>query len=136
MLQRPGRIALLFLALGLAGCGSDPRAGIHGQVLLDGEPLEVGSILFQPAEGTQSPNAGASIIDGDYEVPRAKGPMAGSYRVEIHAFRKTGRKITISNNALIDEEKEAIPARYNTKSTLLKTVNAGENVINFELTSK
>jgi hypothetical protein len=136
MFQRPGRTTWLLLALCLAGCRSDPRAGISGQVLVDGQPLEVGSILFQPTEGTQSPNAGSSIVDGEYEVPRPKGPMAGKYRVEIHAFRKTGRKIAISNGALIDEEKEWIPARYNSQTTLLKTVQAGDNVLNFELTSK
>jgi hypothetical protein len=136
-------LCLLGVAVLLCGCSSDRRAGITGTVYLDGKPLETGFILFQPEAGTASPNAGATIEDGYYEVPRAKGPFAGSYRVEIHAFRKTGRKIPIAapvslggSGAMGDEEKEAIPPRYNSNTTLREELHAGENVFDFKLESK
>jgi hypothetical protein len=136
-------LALVFLACLLCGCARNPRAGVGGRVLLDNRPLDNGYILFQPAPGTLSPNAGASIEDGYYSVPAEKGPLPGRYRVEIHSFRKTGRKIPVGapadlggSGGMGDEEVEAIPARYNAQTTLECELQSGDNTHDFELRSK
>lgn len=136
-------VGLVISACLLCGCANNPRAGIAGRVLLDDQPLDKGYILFQPAPGAQSPNAGASIEDGYYSVPVSKGPLPGRYRVEIHSFRKTGRKIPVGapanlggRGAMGDEEAEAIPPRYNAQTTLECELQSGDNVHDFELRSK
>ncbi len=52
-------ISILTVVLFSWGCGSADRANVSGKVTLDGQPLETGSIAFEPIEGTQSPSAGA-----------------------------------------------------------------------------
>jgi hypothetical protein len=128
----------LFAAGGCAG--GDKRAAISGRVTLDGQALEAGSISFQPIEGTQGPSAGAVIAKGSFDIPRARGPMAGVYRVEIHAPRQTGKKIAAGSPAppgtMVDEVVEAVPARYNIQSTLRSEVTAGNNSLNYDLSSR
>jgi hypothetical protein len=122
-----------------AGCGGGNRAAVRGKVTLDGQPVETGLISFIPAKGTKSPSAGAAIARGEYEVQGDNLPVPGSYRVEIKAQKKTGKKVPVGSPAppgtMADETVEAIPARYNTKSTLREELKAGPNVLNFDLVS-
>ena len=134
------RMSLLFL-LFLPACGGDgDRAAVTGTVTLDGEPLEAGTIVFEPIEGTQSPAAGAPITKGAFEIARAGGPMAGTYRVKINAPRKTGKKIVAGSPAppgtLVDEVVEAVPARYNSASEERAEIRSGTNKVKFDLQSK
>ena len=134
-------MGLAFLTLA-GGCSSGPqRSSITGRVTLDGEPLEKGAIVFQPDKQTKSPSSGGDIVNGTYHVLQAKGPMAGVFRVEISALRKSGRKIPAGSPAppgtLVDEYVDAIPAKYmGESSTLTAEINAGNNVHDFALTSK
>jgi hypothetical protein len=113
---------------------------VSGKVTLDGEPVETGSISFVPIEGTQSPTAGAEIIDGEYEIPSAGGPKLGVFRVEIRSQRKTGKKIQAGSPAppgtMVDETVEAIPRQYNKQSKLRAELKPGANPLDYELTSK
>jgi len=93
--------------------------------------------VFEPTAGNSGSTSGASIQDGSYHVPAKKGPAVGANRIEIRASRKTGRKLS-ARPPLNDEEDEiveAIPARYNEKSTLVEEIKPGENVIDFDLDS-
>lgn len=125
----------------VSGCGeSRSRGAVSGIVTLDDVAIETGSISFIPLEGTNSPTSGAVITLGKYEIPREKGPMAGTFRVEIRAQRKTGNKIAAGSPAppgtMIDETEEAIPARYNNESTLRVDVTTGRNSHEFKLATK
>lgn len=125
----------------VCGCGGGAdRASVSGTVTLDQRPVEAGSISFVPIEGTQSPSAGAVITNGQYDIPRDKGPMVGVFRVEIHAPHKTGKKVPVGSPAppgtLADEVIDAVPATYNTRSTLRCEVKAGSNTLNFDLARK
>ncbi len=65
----------------VSGCGeSRSRGAVSGIVTLDDVAIETGSISFIPLEGTNSPTSGAVITLGKYEIPREKGPMAGTFR--------------------------------------------------------
>src|SRR6266446_4970450 len=119
MAMRPlllGCFCSAFFCLVLAGCGSDNRGAVSGKVTLDGQPLKKASIAFIPMEGTQSPSSGGTIENGTYAIERAKGPMAGSYRVEIRAPTATGKKILAGSPAppgtMVDEVKEAVPCTW------------------------
>ena len=123
----------------LAGCdGSGDRRGVEGTVTLDGQPLAEGSITMRPLPGTTSPTAGAKITDGKFTIPKEKGPLVGTFRVEITATRKTGRQIKDPlMGGMVEEVQQVIPSRYNRKSELTAEVTeTGQNRMDFELNLK
>ena len=107
---------------------------VTGTVRLDNEPLTTGSIAWIPIEGTPGPGGGGGInSEGKYEINRSLRP--GKYRVEIRSTRTLSRKVlnpTIPAD-LIDEEVSVIPEQYNTRSSLIREVGAGSNVLDFDL---
>jgi len=139
-LARLGMILPILLCL--SGCGSSgpPRGSVQGKVTLDGQPVEQGTITFLPTGGTTGPSAGGVITGGQYSIEEDKGPVAGKSRVEIRWERKTGKKVPAGSpsppGTMIDQVAEAIPAKYNSKSTLEKEIKEGDNTLDFELTSK
>ncbi len=135
------RIGLILCASLFAnGCGQPNRASITGTVSLDGQPVEAGRITFVPIEGTQGPPASSPIEKGAFSIAPMRGLISGVYRVEIRSQRKTGRKIYPGTPApegtLVDEMTEAVPQRYNKRSTLRQELKAGENTCVFSPSSK
>jgi hypothetical protein len=137
------RFAFLGLCLALlaAGCGKNAanRAAISGRVELDGHPLERGSILLASLDGVQRTVTGAEIVDGEYRLTRANGPAVGWNRVEIRAMRTTGKMVSkpyAPHGTMVGESVEAIPAQFNSASTLKVDVRPGGNSANFEVDSK
>ena len=131
-------VAGLLLVLGCAALivwfrhESEPT--LTGIVRLDGQLLSKGSIALAPIDGTPGPGGGGGIDkDGKYEIRRGLQP--GKYRVEIRSSITLSRQIrnpTIPSE-LVDEEVSAIPEEYNAKSTLIREVGPGANVLNFDL---
>jgi len=121
----------------LGGCEASGlrRAAVSGTVRVDGQPLAEGSINFFPTEGTEGPTAGAPIVQGKYQIPRANGVTVGKNLVQIQANRKTGRKVPnpMAPGTLTDEIVELLPPEYNTQSTLVRTIEPGSNVLDFDL---
>ena len=118
----------------LAGCGgSDNRMSVKGKVSLDGEVVDRGSIVFLPTAGVGT-KAAAAIEAGEYVVPAEEGLRPGTYRVEVSWSKPTGRKVASADpGMMMDETREAIPAKFNTASTLTAEIAAGENTQNFPL---
>ncbi len=133
------RITALFLGLTstllLTGCGDGGKARMQGTVTFDGQPIEEGSISFLPADGTDSRKASAAILKGVYDIPADRAPTAGKFKVEITWMKRTGNKIASADPGMApaDETKEAIPAKYNRESTLVRDLVAGENKLDFNL---
>ena len=136
--------SVLLLLFGAAtGCGGDGlnRASVEGMVTVDGTPIPEGNMAMIPMAGTTGPSAGATITDGKYFISSDKGPVPGTYRVEIKAIRKTGRQIVDSHKPppdnLVDETEQYIPPEYNVESTLSVQLQAGKNQnVDFQLTTK
>jgi hypothetical protein len=128
--------AVLGLAcLWAAGCG-DGKAEVSGTVSLDGTPIEEGAINFIPIDGTRGPGAGAAIRDGKYHIPRSMGVTPGKNRVELRAFRNTGRKVkdpTGPRGAMTEERTQVFPLEYNDQSTLTREVSPGSNTFDFDI---
>jgi len=107
---------------------------VTGTVRLDGQLLPKGSIALEPIDGTRGPGGGGGINkEGKYEIRRGLRP--GRYRVEIRSTRTLARKVlnpTIPAE-LVDEEVSVIPEQYNTRSSLIREVVPGSNVLDFEL---
>ena len=131
--------SVALVVAGASGCGSGPdRFSLGGQVTLDGQPLPDGEIVFRPAGGTKGPSVAGSIENGVYDIPEARGPVAGSYTVSIEAERKTGKKIKADmiGTATTDQYEQYLPAKYNDKTTLTADISDSRDDLDFELTSK
>ena len=133
-------VAICLAGVFLGGCNGVPanRAHVEGTVTLDGEPLEDGSIMFVPAEGTEGVVAGGEIVAGRYRLAGNTGPAIGRNRVEISSPRDTGRKIQQygPGTSEVPEIVERVAARFNSQSTLMVEVEQGKNNLDFDVSSK
>lgn len=132
---------LALAALAVAGCGRDypgpKRYPISGRVSYDGEPIDMGTISFLPADAGSQCVSGGQILDGVYSVAEGRGANAGAYRVEIRWSKKTGKKYFDSfSQQMEDERKEGLPPRFHKDSNLTAEVSASNTNFDFDLKSK
>jgi hypothetical protein len=121
---------LLCALVGLfIGCGGPPMANVSGNVLVDGKPLNKGTIEFTPAEGEGDP-ASVAIVDGRYEVKM----VAGNKQVRITAPVSVGRQKV--GNIMEEIMQESLPDRYHVQSELKLDVKPGANTKDWSLESK
>jgi hypothetical protein len=132
---RIARIVLLAVCCAFASCShGDSKHGIvSGDVTLDSQPLEAGTIRFAATDGHSSP-AEAPITNGKY----AATVPVGESRVTISASKVTGKRKTYNtpDSPTVDIVTELLPAQYNTQSTLTLKVTAGSQQQNYDLKSK
>ena len=133
-------LALVVLSIG-CGKGSGNHASVRGEVKLDGKPLERGSILFVPIEGTKGGPAGGPIANGTYRLSGLDGPPIGINRVEIQAMRKSGKMMQNpyapkGQGQLIELEVGAVAPRFNAGSILKAEIKPGDNTANFDVESE
>jgi hypothetical protein len=127
---RASAIMALVLAV-IAGCNSGkPMGEVTGKVTLDGMPVKGLEVNFEPKDPTLGTTAiGYTQADGTYKLHYPgdqQGAPVGDYKVKIlggEPNEETGVRVTI-------------PPKYNSQTELSKTVGAGENKIDFELTSR
>lgn len=130
-MSRSGRFKLFGLGFGvgailLAGCGQDNELGrraVTGQVTFQGQPLEQGTIRFQPQEA-QGVASGAIVRQGKFEILEEQGLPPGKYQVQLSAAGAEGSGVdpTAPPGESKVVAKELIPATFNTKSTLVVEV--------------
>ncbi len=128
-------VALATLVV-LAGCSSNSdQLEVTGMVTLNDTPVGTGndaSIRFEPVSGPGKP-ADAIVDKGQYSVQLSPG----SYKVTISWMKGTGKKARPEmkgpgSDAELTEQ--AIPAQFNTKTTLKVDVSADARVHDFKLT--
>jgi hypothetical protein len=124
----------------LWGCSDGPqRAAVSGTVKLNGQLVAEGSISFIPTEGTVGPEVGAIIKNGQYHIPRDKGVIVGTNRVELRAIQKLGTMIqdpTKPQGELTEKLGEAFPPECNSESKLIRNVQAVDNTFDFAVNTK
>ncbi len=135
---------LVVISMAHFGCGGGDgldRQPVSGSVSLDGAPLKEGQIQFFPASNSAEAIAtGGTITDGKYSIPKAEGPIPGTYTVQITA--SGGEQAKPEGNDGMPgtgpkHDKELIPARYNAQSMLKAEVKSGaDNTFDFPLVSK
>ena len=119
----------VLIAIGLfsiTGCGqSDNRQALTGTVSWQGSPLSKGVITLYPkGEGS---TVGCEIIDGKFVIAETNGATPGKYRVEILAFRPTGKsEFDIDQNKQVSIEEQFLPKQFNSASTLDAEVVVGK----------
>jgi len=130
------RLARVLVALSSfvsTGCAASGRAGVQGNVTLDGAPVDGGRIMFIPVD-SKGRNAYADIKEGRYELAVDQGPSLGTHKVEILWFKKTGKKVVGSDPPnLVEEKIQLIPEKYNTKSLVKEEIKPGMNTFNYDL---
>ena len=129
-----GALLLTFVVpLGCRRSGPD-RFRVRGNVTFGGQPVELGTIKFSPIEGTKAPLTGGRIAEGHYDVPAAKGPLAGKYMVQIDVHEKTGRKISNMGGELVDEFGNVAPEKYSGDASELRAeIRKGSTQHDFDL---
>jgi hypothetical protein len=112
----------------LCGCGSpakDPlgRQAVTGKVTLDGKPIDVGSISFQPIA-----KSGPATASG-----------AGEYRVVILSPESEPKRSAdeMMNNPSATPSKERVAAKFNKDTELKATIKSNSpNVADFAVTGE
>ena len=117
------RLGMAVIAVCLSasnGCGPSTHV-IDGKLTLDGKPLTSGAIEFEPVDSSGR-LFGTDITDGGYRIEVPQEQSQGKFIVRIISPQPTGRRVAAGSPAppgtMIDELAEAIPAQYNTRSTL------------------
>ncbi len=139
------RLICIVVVAALAGCnkGGLTKVIVSGDVTYNGQPVKNGEILFYPTGNTQGPVSGAPIKDGHYEASGKGGVPVGTHRVVIHGYRApmNTSKAAAQSVAAMGEEggtrEQFLPAKFNEKSTLVTTVEAGKSrdTRDFQLTN-
>ncbi|MEX0792108.1 MAG: carboxypeptidase-like regulatory domain-containing protein [Pirellulaceae bacterium] len=127
----------LLAIVSLVGCGAaaDPlgRQDISGEITLKGEPLDGGSIIFEPEDSSISTSGGASIAEGKFELPKGRGLAPGVYKIRISA---AGGDVVVTEDAPGEpiESTERVPKNWNSQSDQTVTVEEGKpNHFEFEI---
>jgi hypothetical protein len=115
------------------GCGDSPEnlSTVTGQVTLDGAPLEGALVEFTPNDAG-SPSYGRTDAQGKYELRfnrEHEGATLGNNQVRISSYDAGDPEGDPPRPAV----PEKVPARYNVKTELTKTVESGDNTIDFAL---
>ena len=106
---------------------------------LDGQSIGEGVIQFLPVEGTVGPEAGGVISNGQYDIPKQRGPVVGKNRVELRASKKTGRKIqdpTGRPGVQTDEYAELFPPEFQHEQSLVREIKEEPNKLDFDIPTK
>lgn len=84
------RLAMVLGLLLFVGCAEDDdgRYSLNGNVTIDGKPVPVGEISFEPdgKSGNKGPASFTGIKDGKYSVDEESGVIGGKYTVMILGF--------------------------------------------------
>jgi len=122
----------------ILGCGSPPAdqpelGEVAGIVLLDGQPLPMAELLFQPDEGR--PSTGQTDDAGRF-VLRYNAQTTGA-KLGHHSVRITTRRNNVDpRDPTSPEYPEKLPPRYHSQSELTADIKPGKNELKFELNSK
>lgn len=126
-------VAVVAAVLVIAGCeAGSSLSPVTGTITLDGKPYASAQVRFVPESGR--PSIGITDESGKYSltfIRDEKGASPGNYKVDI-----TTVHVSTSDTDGGKEPPEKIPAKFNTLTELKAAVEPGDNVINFDLTSR
>ena len=104
--------------------------------MLDGAPVQSGSVNFAPTEG-QATAGGAVISNGKFSIPRDNGLLPGKYRVAISAAAGGDRPAPALPGEAPPPAKELIPPDWNVASKqIVEVKKGGANSFPFEIATK
>lgn len=116
-----------FVALVSCGSGELP---IKGHVLVDGAPLDSGTLRLDPVNENAKKGAGGLVEQGVLQLPAGHGLMPGKYRASATAFKKTGKTINDYQRGKI-EEMIQLTLKDSPREVVLSPENAQDLTIEF-----
>ena len=122
----------MLLSLGCASRDTPDLGKVSGVVTLDGEPLPQATVEFQPTEAGGVTSFGTTDDEGKYELSYSvgiDGAKVGEYKVRITSYRQEHVE-----DGPPREIPERVPPKYNSQTELVRTVEAGSQTMDFELT--
>ena len=127
----------IFLLTGCGGSGDRPDLGqVTGTVFMDGEPLPLVWVMFNPTTGGRT-SMGRSNEIGQYKLmylDGVEGANIGPHKVAVLSYHEDEiEELRLNTGKPV---KEPIPAKYNTETTLEEEVMPGPNVIDIYLESE
>ncbi len=145
--------ALLVGLVAFAGCDSDPSKVkteyVEGVVTLNGEPLPMAQLTFNPVSSEGKAAFGASDKDGKYMLTTDGGKIDGGAVTGEYVVTVEKRDVPPIADVSTDPDKPSppiavkiaplvTPAKYKdvTTSDLKVKVEKGDNTINLELAGK
>lgn len=127
--------ALVVAAVSILNTGCDKGLStVNGTVTVDGNPVQQGAIIFEPADG-QGPTAGTTIEAGKYEAKTTPGDK----KVRITGFEIVGQQPAykgMKDSPMRDVVNDVVPEQYNRDSNLTLTVEKSGTTGDFALDSK
>lgn len=128
MTMRFVSLCLMGIALVVSGGCSSSESEVSGTVMVDGQPLKEGDIIFEDAKGIITPAAG-KIVDGKYTLK----VLPGQKKVRINASRPTKKPDPVMGAAA---RESMIAKEFNIETTLTADIKAGkQDGVNFEVKS-
>lgn len=113
-------VAVCLLPLFAVGCGpTDKPATVAGTVLMDGQPLQEGEIVFEAADQKTAPASGP-ILNGQYRLE----VMPGLKRVKVSSSRTPSKPDPVMGMAPVEAR---LGPEYNEKTTLSADIKVGVN---------
>jgi len=133
---RPVRLLVtpaLFAVLAIGCNGGTPELGkVTGTVQLDGKPLVGAEVAFH-SQKRFPPSYGTTDNLGRYELVYTKDKLGAA--VGTHTVRITTQTTSRDESGNEIQVPQRVPERYNDRSRLIKRVESGENVCDFDLQS-
>ena len=133
--------AALWIALGAIVCGvggDDPsRVSVAGTLMLDGKPLESGTIRFFMTSPSEQIHVGVSLVEnGEYAISSSGELVPGTYLVQIRSSAQEEIPTSSKRNAhdIPPDQSIRVPSRYNDESVLRVTIHSrGLSKFDFDL---
>ncbi len=114
----------------LPGCSSEPKQYVvSGEVTYKGQPVAQGEIVFADAKGGTAATAAGKIKDGRYQIRI----LPGDKKVRITSTKETGKMLEGAMGAKYPERVDLIPAKYNSATTLTRTITPESGTVDFRL---
>ncbi len=124
-------LTLLALLVLLVGCGgADDTYSVRGQVTYQGQPLQQGTVMFNPTGSDLPPVVGRIQSDGSYEVKAAPG----DYKVVVNATTEVDPNLEPDDPGY-KPPTSLIPEVYSNplQTPLEATITSGENTVPLDL---
>jgi hypothetical protein len=123
----------------LCGFGGDDtsRISVSGTILLDGKPLESGTIRFILTSPSDNIHVDVSVVEeGSYSIPQSESLIPGEYKIEIRsAAQEVDSTAFMSDaNQIPPDHQFRVAEKYSTQSKLgVKIEHRGLSRFDFDL---
>jgi hypothetical protein len=122
------------LLISLIGCQRGPQlAPVSGTVKLDGKPLGLAEVTFQPEDHRRASH-GIADANGHYVLRYNReemGALVGPHSVQI----RSATEVSLPNGKF-ELRPQLVPPRYNSQTELHREVKPGQNEFDFDLSTK